>query len=80
MLPSFVVDLAEVRKTGLAPERGIEQLATRNYGTLSKYIQRMAIQVSRGVPLGKVLKDFGKDLHSWFVTSIGFILLEVIDK
>lgn len=79
MLPSFVLDLAEIRKTGLAPEKCIEQLASRNYGTLSKNVRRMAIQVSWGVQLSKVLSDFGKDLKSWFVTSIGFILLEVVE-
>jgi archaeal flagellar protein FlaJ len=79
MLPSFVLDLAEVRKTGLAPEKCIEQLATRNYGALSKNVKRMATQVSWGVPLNKVLKDFGKDVNSWFVSSIGFILLEVVE-
>jgi flagellar protein FlaJ len=79
MLPSFVLDLAEVRKTGLAPEKCIEQLATRNYGVLTKYVQRMATQLSWGVPLHKVLSDFGKDLRSWYVKSIGFILLEVVE-
>lgn len=79
MLPSFVLDLAEVRKTGLAPEKCIEQLATRNYGVLSKHVKRMATQVSWGVPLNKVLRDFGKDVNSWFVSSIGFILLEVVE-
>jgi len=79
MLPNFILDLAEVRKTGMAPEKCIEQLATRNYGALSKYVQRMASQVSWGVPLNKVLQDFGKDLNSWFVVSIGFILLEVVE-
>jgi archaeal flagellar protein FlaJ len=79
MLPSFILDLAEIRKTGLAPEKCIEQLASRNYGILSKYVQRMATQVSWGVPLNKVLSDFGKDLKSWYVKSIGFILLEVVE-
>ncbi|MGI0014140.1 MAG: type II secretion system F family protein, partial [Nitrososphaera sp.] len=79
MMPSFVLDLAEIRKTGLAPEKCIEQLATRNYGELSKQVRRMATQVSWGVPLSKVLKDFGRDLNSWFVSSIGFILLEVVE-
>lgn len=79
MLPSFVLDLAEIRKTGLAPEKCIEQLATRNYGELSKNVKRMATQVSWGVPLSKVLKDFGKNVNSWYVSSIGFILLEVVE-
>lgn len=79
MLPSFILDLAEVRKTGLAPEKCIEQLSTRHYGELTSHIRRMASQVSWGVPLNKVLKDFGKELKSWFVVSIGFILLEVVE-
>jgi len=79
MLPSFVRDLAEVRKTGLAPEKGIEQLSHRNYGLLSKSVQRMANQVSWGVPLTKVMADFGKEVKSWFVRSIGFIMLEVVE-
>jgi flagellar protein FlaJ len=79
MLPSFVLDLAEIRKTGLAPEKCIEQLSTRNYGELSKHVKRMATQVSWGVPLSKVIKDFGKDVNSWYVSSIGFILLEVVE-
>jgi flagellar protein FlaJ len=79
MLPSFVRDLAEVRKTGLAPEKGIQQLSHRNYGLLSKSVKRMANQVSWGVPLTKVMADFGKDVRSWFVKSIGFIMLEVVE-
>ncbi|MFQ5970334.1 MAG: type II secretion system F family protein [Nitrososphaerales archaeon] len=79
MLPSFVRDLAEVRKTGLAPEKGIQQLSDRNYGALSKSVKRMANQVSWGVPLTKVMQDFGKDVKSWFVKSIGFIMLEVVE-
>ena len=79
MLPSFVLDLAEVRKTGLAPEKCIEQLASRNYGILTRYIRRMATQISWGVSLNKVLSDFGKDLKSWYVKSIGFVLLEVVE-
>jgi flagellar protein FlaJ len=78
-LPSFVLDMAEIRKTGMAPEKCIEQLATRNYGALTAYVRRMATQVSWGVPLSKVLNDFGKDLNSWFVRSIGFILVEVVE-
>jgi flagellar protein FlaJ len=78
-LPNFVLDMAEIRKTGMAPEKCIEQLATRNYGTLTEYVRRMATQVSWGVPLSKVLDDFGKDLNSWFVRSIGFILIEVVE-
>jgi len=79
MLPSFVLDLAEVRKTGLAPEKCIQALAGRNYGVLTTQINRMSTQLSWGVPLSKVLEDLGKGVNSWFVSAVGFILLEVVE-
>lgn len=79
ILPSFINDLAEIRKTGLSPEKGIQILSNRNYGILSRSIKRMANQLSWGVPLSKVMQDFGKGVNSWFVRSIGFIMLEVVE-
>ena len=73
VLPSFISDLAEIRKTGLSPEKGIQILSNRNYGILSRSIKRMANQLSWGVPLSKVMQDFGKDVNSWF------IMLEVVE-
>ena len=79
VLPSFISDLAEIRKTGLSPEKGIQILSNRNYGILSRSIKRMANQLSWGVPLSKVMQDFGKDVNSWFVRSVGFIMLVVVE-
>jgi len=79
MLPSFLRDVAEIRKTGLAPEKCIEQLANRNYGGLTKYIKTMSAQLSWGVPLRKVITNFSKSVRSWLVRAVAFILLEVVD-
>jgi len=79
VLPSFLRDIAEIRKTGLAPERCIEQLANRRYGELTKYIKTMSAQLSWGVPLRKVMINFSKSVRSWLVRAVAFILLEVVD-
>ena len=43
-LSKFVRDISEVRKTGLAPEKTIEQLAGRNYGGLTEYVKKISNQ------------------------------------
>ncbi|MCP8305051.1 MAG: type II secretion system F family protein [archaeon] len=79
MLSSFLADIAEIRKTGLAPERCIEQLAERKYGKLSIYVKNMSTQLSWGVPLRKVMINFSNSVRSWLVRATAFILLEVVD-
>jgi flagellar protein FlaJ len=79
MLPSFIRDIAEVRKTGLAPEKCIEQLSSRNYGGLTKIVQSMASQVSWGVPLRQVVMSIINRTRSWVTQATMFLLSEVVD-
>ncbi|MCP8320647.1 MAG: type II secretion system F family protein [archaeon] len=79
MLPSFLRDIAEVRKTGLAPEKCVEQLASRRYGGLTNYVKTMSAQLSWGVPLRRVMINFSRSVRSWLVRAIAFLLLEVVD-
>jgi archaeal flagellar protein FlaJ len=78
-LSNFLRDLAEVRKTGLAPEKTIEQLANRNYGGLTRHVKKIAAQVSWGTPLKTVLQTFIKEVQSWISRAVAFLLLEVVD-
>jgi flagellar protein FlaJ len=79
MLPSFLRDVAEIRKTGLAPEKCVEQLANRRYGGLTNYVKTMSAQLSWGVPLRRVMINFSRSVRSWLVRAIAFLLLEVVD-
>ncbi|PSN86185.1 hypothetical protein B9Q02_03440 [Candidatus Marsarchaeota G1 archaeon BE_D] len=79
MIPSFVRDIAEVRKTGLAPEKCIEQVSTRNYGGLSPIVQSMASQLSWGVPLRQVLSTVRTKTKSWLTQTVLFLLSEVVE-
>lgn len=78
-IPSFVLDLAEIRKTGLSPEKAIEQLSDRNYGRLSKYVQEMSSQISWGVSLPKVMSNFSKRVHSFMAQCVAYLIVEAIE-
>jgi len=78
-LANFLRDISEVRKTGLAPEKTIEQLADRQYGGLSVHIKRISSQLSWGTPMRTVLQNFGASVRSWLTRASAFLLLEVVD-
>jgi archaeal flagellar protein FlaJ len=78
-LPDFIRDVAEGRKIGLSPEGSIEQLASKNYGRLSKSIKTMGSQISWGLPITKVIKTFAESVDSWITMAIGTLMVEVVD-
>lgn len=78
-IPIFMRDMAEVRKTGLSPERCIQQISKRDYGVLSKYVIKMSTQISWGLPIRKVMENFANSVQVWSAKTITFILLEIVD-
>ncbi len=76
---SFLRDLTEVRKTGLSPEKCIENLSKRDYGAFSKEIRKISAEISWGIPIKKVMMDFLHRTHSWMVQIVMFLLVETID-
>jgi archaeal flagellar protein FlaJ len=79
ILPEFIRDVAEGRKTGLSPEVAIERLGDRHYGVLSKHVKKMGAQLSWGVSLSKVVSTFTNAVGSWITKAIGVLLIEVVD-
>ncbi|MGD0477811.1 MAG: type II secretion system F family protein [Nitrososphaerales archaeon] len=79
VLPEFIRDVAEGRKTGLSPEVAIERLTGRHYGALSKHVKKMGAQLSWGVSLSKVITTFTSAVGSWVTRAIGTLLIEVVD-
>jgi len=80
MLPEFIEDVAAQRKIGLPPEEAIERLGEKNsYGSFSKYVTKMAGQLSWGISLRKVIGTFAKDVNSWIAKAIGILMLEVVE-
>jgi len=78
-IASFLRDLTEIRKTGMAPEKCIENLSKRNYGEFSKDLKRISSQLSWGIPLRQVFMDFIRRTKSWLSQLVIFLLVEGID-
>jgi len=78
-IASFLRDLTEIRKTGLAPEKCIQSLSKRDYGEFSKELGKMTTQLSWGIPLRRALMDFVKRTKSWLSQIVMFLLVEAID-
>lgn len=75
----FLQDLTETRKTGLAPEKCVETLSDREYGSFSKHLKKITAELSWGIPLRKVFMDFVKRTKSWATQIVMFLLVETID-
>jgi len=78
-IANFLRDLTEVRKTGLSPEKCIENLSDRDYGEFSKELKQMSSDLSWGTPMRKVIMDFVKRTKSWMSQIVMFLLLEAVD-
>lgn len=76
---NFLRDLTEVRKTGLSPEKCIESLSKRDYGTFTKELRKISSEISWGIPIKKVMSDFLHRTRSWMVQIVMFLLVETID-
>jgi flagellar protein FlaJ len=78
-IASFLRDLTEIRKTGMAPEKCIENLSKREYGEFSKDLKVISSQLSWGIPLRQVFMNFIKRTKSWLSQLVIFLLVEGID-
>ena len=75
----FAVSKSPDRKTGLAPEKTIEQLAGRSARGLTEHAQLISNQLSWGIPIRRVLEVFSAKVKSWMTRAIAFLLLEVVE-
>jgi flagellar protein FlaJ len=75
----FLRDLTETRKTGLSPEKCIQNLSKRDYGAFSKELMKISSQISWGIPIRRVFMDFLKRTKSWMTQIVVFLLVEAID-
>jgi len=60
----FVRDLVENVKSGTPISKSIINLRKRDYGVLSKYVVKLANQISLGIPFTKALFTFASDTGS----------------
>ena len=60
----FSRNLAESVKTGNPIGKSILNMRTKNFGSLTPHIQKLANQISLGIPINKALEIFAEDIDS----------------
>ena len=74
----FLRDMAEVRKTGLSPEKCFITLANRDYRNLSPVVKRAAAALSLGMSLERALAKALKGVREWFVVAVFRLLADSV--
>ncbi len=70
----FVRDLVENVKSGTPISKGIVNLKKRDYGVLSFNVEKMANQISMGIPLTTAFGNFARDTNNPVIQrSVGLI-------
>jgi len=78
-ITKFLRDLVEIRKTGLSPERSIIELSQNDYGVFSKFLKRMAMQLSLGVSLSRIISGIFKKIIVWRARVLLYMLTDAIE-
>ncbi len=79
MFLEFTRNLVESVKTGTSISKSLTNLKKKNFGSLSKHIEKLANQISMGIPLKSALKIFAKDVNNPTVTRT-ITLIEQAEK
>lgn len=75
----FLREVVEVRKTGLAPERSIESLASTDYGGFTKILRVIANRLSWGAPYREIFRYIESRIRSWRTKISLFIFFDAIE-
>jgi flagellar protein FlaJ len=75
----FLRDLVESRKSGLSPERCIEDLSSRDYKAFSKHLQTMSLRLSWGFPIRQIYQEFRAKVQDWLSLISIYLLIDTIE-
>ncbi len=76
MFLEFSRNLVESVKAGTPISRSILNIRSKDYGSLSPYIQKLANQISLGIPVKTSLETFARDIKSQTITRAVTIISE----
>lgn len=72
----FVRDLVEMVRSGTPISKAITNLRTRNYGSLTRHVQKLSNQLSIGMTLTVALENFAKDAKSKVISRAVSLISE----
>lgn len=74
--PSFLADISSAVDSGMSIPQAIYTTKTRDYGILTKEVQKMTLQVSWGIPFEDVLIQFSERAKSPFIEKLTYLILQ----
>jgi flagellar protein FlaJ len=75
----FLRDLVETRKSGLSPEKSIEALAERDYGSFSSHLKDISTKIKWGYPLRQIYREFSEKVNNWLALVNIYLLLDTME-
>jgi flagellar protein FlaJ len=76
MFLEFARNLVESVKAGTPISKSIINIRNKDYGSLTPYIQKLANQISLGIPVKTALETFARDIKSKTITRAVTIISE----
>ncbi len=76
MFLEFARNLVESVKAGTPISKSILNIRTKNYGNLTPYVQKLANQISLGIPIKIAFQTFARDVGSPTITRAVIIISE----
>lgn len=76
MFLEFSRNLAESVATGTPVSKSIINMKNKNYGALSPYIVKLSNQIAVGIPLGRALQTFARDVDNEVITRAVTLISE----
>ena len=78
-LRQFVKDLAELRRTGIAPEVCVAHLTRRNYGTFTKFVKLLDEYIKTFGSLKEYLDKVVREARDWITVVLLYTLIESLE-
>lgn len=74
--PSFLADVSSGVDSGMSIPQAIYVTKDREYGLLNKEIDKMAMQISWGIPFEKVFTRFTERTDSPYIEKLTYLIIE----
>lgn len=78
--PNFLRDLAEAKRSSLSLIQAIKNCSKSDYGALTKYVKKMAHQLSWNIPLSDVIGKFRKRFKRSKIMSYAMLIISKIEE
>ncbi len=78
--PNFLRDIAEAKRSGLSLIQAIETTSKSDYGALTKYVKKMAHQLTWNIPLSDVIENFRKRFEESSIINYSMLVLEEMEQ